>query len=291
MSRPLNALIVDDSTTTRKMIIRALEQTGLAEFSFTEAEDGIDALGKYRPGDTEAVFVDMNMPRMGGLEFIRELRSKHKKCPPLVMITAESSRELLAQAINESKVDAFLLKPVNRDRLQAGLRKLVDSIPERSGPCIVPHGECVRQAVQDVLAQACDLGLSVEEVEEAVPSGEVVLAMITLHGGVNWSVLLGFTRESAKAAASRFAGYEVPSDGPDMADAVGEIANIVGGRIKQLLSAKGLAASLSLPTVLGASGFEVLLQHKSTVNYVHFDSPAGRMWTMVAVGMDAGMIL
>ena len=98
MTRPLNALVVDDSATIRKMIIRALNQTGLAEFTFTEAEDGVDALTKYVPGETEIIFVDMNMPKVGGLEFVRTLRAKHRKCPPIVMITAESSQERLAEA-------------------------------------------------------------------------------------------------------------------------------------------------------------------------------------------------
>ena len=57
--------------------MKALDLTGLAKFAFTEAEDGLDALEKYRDGDTDIVFVDMNMPRMGGLEFIRELHTRH----------------------------------------------------------------------------------------------------------------------------------------------------------------------------------------------------------------------
>ena len=162
MCRPLNALIVDDSTTTRKMVMKILAQTGLADFTFTEAEDGIDALARYRPGETEIIFVDMNMPRMDGLEFVRTLRTKHPAHTPTVMITAESNRERLAEAMNETGVDAFLLKPVDCDRLESGLRKLVDSIPERYGPCIVRNGECVPQAFTNVLAQACHLEVTVD---------------------------------------------------------------------------------------------------------------------------------
>ena len=91
MARPLKALIVDDSATTRKMIMKALGQTGLADFSFTEAEDGVDALNLYSPGETEIIFVDMNMPRMDGLEFVRELRSQYPMCPPTVMITGRTT--------------------------------------------------------------------------------------------------------------------------------------------------------------------------------------------------------
>lgn len=291
MPRKLRTLIVEDSTTTRKMIMRALEQTGLAEFTFTEAEDGIDALSQYRPGEIEIIFVDMNMPRMGGLEFIRKLRSEYKKSPPTVIITAETSQERLAEAINEPGVNAFMLKPVDRDRLQTGLRKLVDSIPESTGPCVVPHGECVQQAMQTILASACDLGLTAEPDDESVRKGKIVLGMVSIQGEVHWSVALGFTQSSASAVASRFAGYEIPSDGPDLGDAIGEVTNIVAGRIKNNLGAKGLAANISLPTVIWAQGFQVLLRHNTAVDYAHFNSEVGKIWIMVAVGMDNGMML
>lgn len=291
MTRPLNALIVDDSTTIRKMIIRSLSQTGLADFTFTEAEDGVDALDKYRAGETEILFVDMNMPRMGGLDFIRALRAKHKKCPPMVMITAESSQERLAEAINEPGVNAFLLKPVDRDRLQIGLRKLVNSIPERAGSRVVPHGECVPHAMQEVLAQACDIHVSVEADSESDRSGGILLGMISFHGCVHWSVVLGFTRDSAAAVASKFAGYEIGWDGPDIGDAIGEMTNIVGGGIKRLLGNKGLKVNMSLPTVLRASEFEVLIQHNNGSDTVDFSSQVGKLWTIVTVGIDTEMIL
>ncbi len=81
MLRRINALIVDDSPTTRKMVMTALNQTGLAEFDFTEANDGIDALAQYRAGQTQLLFVDMNMPRMNGRDFIRKLHTQHDQCP------------------------------------------------------------------------------------------------------------------------------------------------------------------------------------------------------------------
>jgi len=91
MAREIRALIVDDSRTTRKMVMTALDQAGLAKFDFTEAEDGLDALEKFRPDETEIIFTDMHMPRMDGVEFLRRLHSLHKTCPPAVMITGESS--------------------------------------------------------------------------------------------------------------------------------------------------------------------------------------------------------
>lgn len=289
--RRLEALIVEDSKFTRNMIMRALEQAGLADFRFTEAEDGVDALDKFRPGETEIIFVDMNMPRMGGLEFIRALRSKYKVRPPTVMLTAESSREKLAEAINESGVDAVMLKPVDRDRLKVGLKKLVDSIPQRGAACPVPHGDCVPDALTVTLARICDLALEPTAPDEGLRNGKVVLGMVSIQGEVHWSVTLGFTPDSASAIATRFAGYDIPSEGPDLGDAIGEITNIVAGRIKHNLGGRGLAANISLPTVFGADSLQMLLERDNAMAYAYFDSPVGKLWTLVSVGIDSGVIL
>ena len=293
MVRRINALIVDDSPTTRKMVMSALRQTGLAEFNFTEADDGIDALAQYRAGQTQLLFVDMNMPRMNGLDFIRKLHAQHKQCPPAVMITGESSREKLMEALQETGLDAFLLKPVDRDRLRSGLKTLIDSIPETSGPSVVPNGECVPQAMQEMLGKACNLDLTPEPEDQSVRNGSIVLGMASLMGAVQWSVGLGFTRESAQAVASRFAGCEVPIDSPELGDAIGELTNIVCGRTKMLLSQRGLSADMSLPTVISASEYRMLVHRpgKTAIDHVHFNSPLGKFWTVVTVGLHAGMIL
>lgn len=293
MARKINALLIDDSRTTRKMIMAALEQTGLADFTFTEAEDGVDALSKFRAGETQIMFVDMNMPRLDGIGFIRKLHSLHQDCPPAVMITAETSQERLKEAVTEAGVDAFLMKPVDRDRLRAGLKTIIDAIPEPAGPCVVPYGECVAEATQDMIGKLCDMQLVAEDEDEAVRSGNIVLGMISILGDVQWSVVLGFTREAAAGAASKFAGCEIPPDSPEMGDAIGEIANIVGGRAKQILSSQALNVSISLPTVISAAEFKILIQRKrkTSAAYSHFNSPVGKLWCEVTVGLHAGMVL
>lgn len=150
MTRRLHALIVDDSGSTRKMLMKSLAETGLAEFHFTEAEDGVDALEKYRHDRTDLVFADMHMPRMNGVEFLGELRSRYRPCPPAVMITSENNKQKLQQAITETAVEALLLKPVNAVRLRTGLKALVDSIPDSDGACPVPYGQCVPMALRQM---------------------------------------------------------------------------------------------------------------------------------------------
>jgi CheY-like chemotaxis protein len=293
MARQINALIVEDSTATRKLIIGALKHAGLAEFTFTEAMDGVDALAKFQPGKTQLLLVDMNMPRLGGLDLIRELHKRHPACPPAVVITGETGTERIKEALNEPGVAAFLLKPVDRDRLRTGLKTLVDSIPESEGPCPVPHGECVPLALQEVLAKGCGLQLTAVPADAALRHGDVVLGLISIFGDVHWSVGLGFGRSAAQRIAARFAGSGTPLDGADTGDAIGELTNIVGGRIKLLLSAREVAVKSSFPTVISASGLQLLTQRRlrDAVAYAHFECPDGKLWTGVTLGLAGGIFL
>lgn len=293
MLRRIEVLVVEDSTTTRKMTIAALKQTGLADFTFVEATDGIDALEKFKPDIIQLLFIDMNMPRMGGLALLRELRKRYPACPPAVLITGEANAERLKEGMTEPGVAAFLLKPVDRDRLRTGLKTLVDSLPEAQGPCAVPHGECVPAAFRDVLLKACGVELTPVPADEAVRRGEIVLGMITLFGDLHWSLGLGFTQAAAGQIAGHFAGSATLLTGLDMGDAIGELTNIVAGRVKLALSARGVAVKFAFPTVISGTGLQLLTQRwlKEAVAYAHFDSPAGPVWTAVTVGLTGGILL
>ena len=132
MPRPINALILDDSVMTRKMIMKDLEASGLAEFTFTEADDGQEGLEKFRPDEFDIIFADMQMPRKDGVEFLTDLHKAYETYPPAVMITSERSMEVLERAA-EAHFAGFLLKPVDTDRLRRGLKKIIDALTSTLG--------------------------------------------------------------------------------------------------------------------------------------------------------------
>lgn len=291
VARKLNVLIIDDSVMTRKMVMKAVHDTKLAEFHFTEADDGLDAMEKFKPDDTDLILVDMKMPRMDGVSFLKELHENFVEYPPAIMITAESAEDRVKSAIEEGRVDGFLLKPVDKERMTKGLKKLVDSIPDRSGPSQVPHGEVVPEAMVEMLKQTAGLELTPTEPDEDVRHGDVAFGTIAILGGLQWSVVLGFQKDTAAAIASRFAGFEIPADSADMGDAISELTNITAGQIKRLLVAQGLDVEISLPIVTTASNIRTLAQRSTTCDHRHFDSELGKMWCSVTVGMNPGLIL
>lgn len=125
----LKALVVDDSGVMRKMVMKGLTESKLADFEFVEATDGQDALTKFDPKEIDIGFVDWNMPNMTGIEFVREVRSLYgggmTGCP-LVMVTSEKTMGKIQEALDEAGADAFICKPFTVEELQSKLKKVVE---------------------------------------------------------------------------------------------------------------------------------------------------------------------
>jgi two-component system chemotaxis response regulator CheY len=84
----LRALVVDDSDMVRQLLIQLLRFSKLAEWEFTEAADGAAAMAKFSPQSFDIVFIDWNMPKMSGTEFIRKARAGGKADHiPMIMVT------------------------------------------------------------------------------------------------------------------------------------------------------------------------------------------------------------
>jgi CheY-like chemotaxis protein/CheY-specific phosphatase CheX len=285
------------------VIMKALTAAGLATFEFIEAADGLEALEKYDPDSTDIAFVDINMPRMNGVEFLRQLRSSHAYCPPSVLITAETDSTLLTAAMNESHADAVLLKPVDPERLLTGLKAIIERLPDRAAGWTIPHGDCAALAMQEMLTQTCTLKVVPEtraaKALNALTAGggadsrNCVFGVISVAGELQWGVTLGFEQAAAEGVASRFAGCPISSDDPDLGDAIGEISNIVAGYMKRLLRERGVQVTHSLPTVFSADRIRLLVQrgHFSYADRVDFNSEVGRFWISVASGTSTGIFL
>lgn len=110
-----NILIVDDSSTMRKIISRSLRQAGLAVDEIFEAGDGIEGLSVLGSKSVDLVLSDINMPNMDGLEFIKQVRANGKTVP-IVMITTEGGEDILKEAIASGASDS-IKKPFTPDQL------------------------------------------------------------------------------------------------------------------------------------------------------------------------------
>src|SRR5262245_21545319 len=112
-------LVVDDSGTMRKIVVRALNAAGFSET--LEASDGAEALNVFQKSQVGLFSTDWNMSNKSGLELTRDIRATGSKVP-IFMITTEAEKGRVMEAIQAGITD-YLTKPFTQDALQAKLEK------------------------------------------------------------------------------------------------------------------------------------------------------------------------
>ena len=118
MSRKL--LIVDDTNFARLRLKKLLEETNYEVIG--EAGDGEEALRMLKDINPDIITLDMNMPVMDGMTFIKKFRSVNKKTKIIVM-SAVGHDIAVTRAIEEG-ADGFLKKPFQQPELLLALSKL-----------------------------------------------------------------------------------------------------------------------------------------------------------------------
>ncbi|MBI5100678.1 MAG: response regulator [Nitrospirae bacterium] len=110
-----NILIVDDEDSIRQLASLILKSEGYCVY---EAVNGIDALDKVNGADFHMIITDLQMPRMDGLNFIRQLRRIPQAASiPVVMLTSRRSRGRIKTEGDLAGVDAWIFKPLLHQQL------------------------------------------------------------------------------------------------------------------------------------------------------------------------------
>ena len=118
-------LVVDDSPTIRQQIGRALGEAG---FEVIEATDGVDGIDKIA-GDKAIgiVILDINMPRMNGLEMLEKVKAHDgNENLPVIMLTSEGQKSLIERA-KRAGAKGWIVKPFKSELLVSAVRKLISA--------------------------------------------------------------------------------------------------------------------------------------------------------------------
>ena len=111
----MKILLVDDSTTMRRIQKNTLEKLGHTDV--TEAEDGADALKKLASGGFELVLMDWNMPNMSGIDALKKIKADPAlKAIPVIMVTSESEKTRIMEAIQSGAAN-YVVKPFQAETL------------------------------------------------------------------------------------------------------------------------------------------------------------------------------
>jgi two-component system response regulator len=125
-------LLVEDSLADAEMTIDALRQAKLAN-PIVHVEDGVEALdylfargafAERQSGIPAVVLLDIKMPRLDGLEVLREIRSSEKlKYTPVVILSSSREETDLARSWDLG-VNAYVVKPVNANQFFEAVQTL-----------------------------------------------------------------------------------------------------------------------------------------------------------------------
>lgn len=113
-------MVVDDSLTVRKITSRMLAREG---FEVATAKDGVDGLEQLQELSPDLILLDIEMPRMDGFEFARNVRLDPRiKHIPIIMITSRTADKHRNRAI-ELGVNEYMGKPYQEEQLLGLIRQ------------------------------------------------------------------------------------------------------------------------------------------------------------------------
>ena len=121
---PKTAWVVDDDDEIRNAMKSMLQLMGYEFRGFMEPRSAGRALLDFETPDL--MFLDINMPKVTGLQFLEFVRSREQwKKLPVLMVTSESSEITVEEAIRLG-ADGYVFKPVNFDELQMAIETAIE---------------------------------------------------------------------------------------------------------------------------------------------------------------------
>lgn len=116
-------LVVDDSKVMREMIVACLR--GVDGLEFVQAASGLEAIERLSLGSFDLLFLDLNMPDIGGFEVVEFVRSQDTlKDLPIIVVTTRGEESTRTRAL-QLGASRFMTKPFAPEAVVAELRSLL----------------------------------------------------------------------------------------------------------------------------------------------------------------------
>ncbi len=146
MSNPKTILLIDDEIDLQQLVKIALKSKG---YNIETANNGLEGLAKLETMNPDLIILDMNMPKMGGVEFYQKIcDGTDRPRYPVLVLTARANMEQLFKELN---IDGFMAKPfeiddllreadtIIRKEVNAGIRVSPSGARESRKVCLVDN--------------------------------------------------------------------------------------------------------------------------------------------------------
>ena len=118
-------LVVDDSSTMRRIIINTLQKLGHQDV--LEATNGREGLERLNTHPVDIVITDWNMPEMTGIDFIRTMRTTAQFANlPVLMVTTNAAKDDIVDALRAG-VSSYVVKPFTPETMREKIEAVLGS--------------------------------------------------------------------------------------------------------------------------------------------------------------------
>ena len=120
-----NVLIVDDSSTMRSVVKRAIRISGFDVGEYWEAADGKEALEKLGLHWIDVVLTDINMPKLNGMELVARIKEDEVlRTIPVIMVSTEGSETKVQEALRLG-ASGYIKKPFHPEEIKRTLGRIM----------------------------------------------------------------------------------------------------------------------------------------------------------------------
>lgn len=116
----IRVLIVDDAAFMRMMLSNICRENGFNVVA--EADNGLNAIEKYKEHKPDVVLMDITMPEMNGIEAVKVIKQMDNSAK-VIMCSAMGQQSMVIDAIQAGASD-FIVKPLQPDRVLDALKRI-----------------------------------------------------------------------------------------------------------------------------------------------------------------------
>jgi two-component system chemotaxis response regulator CheY len=126
----MTVLVVDDSRIMRNLIKNLFTDLDIGHCDYVDAENGEEAFRLVQSRSIDLVFLDWNMPKMLGIDFLKQIRSINTfKNLPIIMVTSELSKANVIEALKNGATD-YIIKPIDEKNFREKIMKVLKKNPK-----------------------------------------------------------------------------------------------------------------------------------------------------------------
>jgi DNA-binding NtrC family response regulator len=193
-------LIVDDDEDLRAIVKEVLRDEG---FSLMEASDGLKAIEVFKADRPQAVLLDLQMPRMNGLEILQELK-KIDSHVPVIILTAHGDIPTAVKAIKNGAYD-FSVKPPEFEKLIITLKRAIERLTLQAE--IAKVSLALESSLEHLLGKSPAIRKVIKEIRQVAETDFSVI--IQGETGTGKSVVASAIQNMSKRAGQPFVSVDI----------------------------------------------------------------------------------